>query len=737
MSKKIPVAADVSTQEIKTLRIAIDGMTCAACATRVEKVLNKKPAISHAAVNFASETATVQFDGSLTNRDEILAWVGKAGYTGNVLDDDKPAAQDDVHALPVRLLILWGLSLPFWLGMLGMMAGTHALMPPVWVQFVLATVVQGVFGLPFYKGAYASIKGGLANMDVLVSLGTTAIWLYSSYAWLTVSEHIGHSVAVYFEAAVMVLAFVSLGKYLEARTKKNSLNSLSLLMALVPKYAQLKTADGYRRVAVDKLAIGDVLLAKMGDRVAIDGQVVLGAGFCDESHLTGESLPVSKAVGDKLLAGAMVASGSMEYQVATAAKDTQLSQMMNALAEAQGSKANIARVADRVAAVFVPVVVLIAVATFVGNWLVLKQFDESLMRAVAVLVIACPCALGLATPAAIMAGMGVAARHGVWFKDAASLEQAGEITAVCFDKTGTLTKGVPSIIAHALPNGKMSYDELLAIMAAVEQYANHPLGTTIIKAAQAKNLTLPTVASSETVVGQGVQAVLADGRVVKVGKSDFANYPKSAISQSGVWQTASLVAMAIDDVPVLLLALADDVRADARALVQELHAQGLTLVMLSGDKSQVAQYVGEQLAIDKVFGDLSATDKVNKIKELQQTHKVAMVGDGINDAAAMAQANASFAVAGATDVAAHTASARLTSGALSQVSHARIIAKKTLGNIHQNLFFAFFYNILGIPLAAFGLLNPMIAAAMMAASSICVLGNALRLSKLKINVDFT
>ncbi|WP_299186484.1 cation-translocating P-type ATPase [uncultured Psychrobacter sp.] len=733
------------------LQLAIDGMTCQACASRIEKVLNKKPSVYKVSVNFAGETANVDYDPAQTTPEQVTEWVNKTGFVANLQAADNLFAKTDKDTAteyPWRLIALWVCLVPFLIGMAGMLFGQGmAWMPPVWVQFILATIVQFGLALPFYKSAWASIKGGLANMDVLVVIGTVTIWAYSTYLWLTHgdgtlngllqnSHSSGHGPAVYFEAGVMVIAFVRTGKYLEERTKKHSLNSIDLLLSLTPDEVEQQQPNGdFHNVALQDVQVGDILRAKQGSRVATDGVVIDGSGWCVESHLTGESVPLKKEEGGELLAGALVENGSLLYRVSAKGSDTKLGDMVQALSDAQGSKANLARLADRVTAVFVPVVVVIAVVTFALTWWLTGAIDTALMHAVSVLVIACPCALGLATPAAIMAGMGVAARHGVWFKDAQSLEAAGNIDTVVLDKTGTLTVGKPTIVDQVMVDKSLPIDDVLQIAASVEAHASHPLATALINAAKARNLSLLTVTDVSVIKGAGIQANIEGLGLVKVGTAEFAslNLPKL---MPKVWQIASTVAVSVNDEPLGAFALADDLKTDTSQAITALQNSGINVILMSGDKQSVVDHVAGQLGIEKAYGKMSPRDKASQIAVLQTAgHKVAMAGDGVNDAPAMATADASFAMFEGTDVAQHSASARLMGESLMHIDAAQKIAQATLRNIKQNLFFAFIYNCLGIPLAAFGFLNPMIAAAAMALSSISVLMNALRLTQFKTKVE--
>ncbi len=771
------------TNHYAKAQFQVDGMSCQACATRIEKVLHKKPGVAAASVSFAGETVNVQYDDRQTNVEQLTDWINKTGFVARPLVDNAvPMLQ--AQSKDWRLILIWLCLAPFLVGMVGMLVGQGMhWMPPLWLQFVLATVVQFGLATPFYHSAWASIKGRLANMDVLVVLGTLTIWVYSTFVWLQslgismlhpasvvadiaalnatdlMTQQGGH-VPVYFEAAVMVIAFVRLGKYLEHRTKRHSLNSINLLLELTPTQVERVSNVSFQHqpsdtkpdatmaaaakatnpevldatvetVALSEVAVGDILRAKQGARIATDGIVVSGAAWLDESHLTGESVPLDKQVGDKVLAGAMIDNGSVNYRVTAIGGDTQLSDMVKALSEAQGSKADLARLADKVAAVFVPVVVVIALLTFALTWWITGAQDKAVLHAVSVLVIACPCALGLATPAAIMAGMGVAARHGVWFKDAQSLEAAGSVDTVVFDKTGTLTKGRPQLVASMMVDNSVNSADVLQLAASVEAHASHPLATAVVTAATAKNLPLLSATDINVISGRGVEAMVTGYGLVQVGTPEFVglklpkNLPK-------VWNVASSVAVGIDGVPLGMFALADELKDESGMVVKTLKADGLDVVLLSGDKASVVAQVADTLQLATATGQMSPRDKAQWIEAHQATgHKVAMVGDGVNDAPAMATAYASFSMLHGTEIAKHSASARLMGESLLQVHSGIDIAKATLRNIKQNLFFAFIYNCLGIPLAAFGFLSPMLAAAAMALSSISVLMNALRLTRYK------
>ena len=716
------------------VRFQIEGMTCQACASRIEKVLNKKDFVESAGVNFASEEAQVTFDDSKTSAADIAKIIEKTGYGAKEKTEDTLPQPEAEHHIGWRLWLLLAINIPFLIGMAGMMIGRHDWMiPPVW-QFVLASVVQLWLAIPFYKSAWASIKGGLANMDVLVTIGTVSIYLYSVYM-LFFSPHAAHGMAhVYFEVGVMVIGFVSLGKFLEHRTKKSSLNSLGLLLKLTPTQVNVQRDGEWKQLPIDQVQIGDLIRANHGERIAADGIIESGSGWADESHLTGESNPEEKKAGGKVLAGALMTEGSVVYRATQLGSQTLLGDMMNALSEAQGSKAPIARVADKAAAVFVPAVVGIALLTFIATWLVKGDWTVALMHAVAVLVIACPCALGLATPAAIMVGMGKAVKHGIWFKDAAAMEEAAHVDAVVLDKTGTLTEGRPQVAAvYCVPDSGFDEDALYRIAAAVEQNATHPLARAIVSAAQVRGLEIPAAQNAQTVVGAGITAEVEGVGLVKAGKLDFAELRLPENLSDDVWRIASIVAVSVDNKPVGAFALADALKADTAEAIGRLKKHGIDVYIMSGDNQGTVKYVAKQLGIAHAFGNMSPRDKAAEVQKLKATGKtVAMVGDGINDAPALAAANVSFAMKGGADVAEHTASATLMQHSVNQLADALLVSQATLKNIKQNLFFAFFYNILGIPLAALGFLNPVIAGAAMAASSVSVLGNALRLKRVKI-----
>lgn len=719
--------------------LLIGGMSCQACANRIEKVLNKQDFVLSASVSFAGEMATVLFDETLADEAALVAAVERAGFTAVVRAAAAPVQET---AWPWRECALLLLCLPFMWGMVGMMLGRHDWMvSPLW-QLLLASVVQWGLMWPFYRGAWAALRSGTANMDVLVSLGTLAAYALSlANVWQGgAAAH-----ALYFEASVMVAAFVSLGKYGEKRLKRGGLNSLATLVALTPAKVARQQDGAWVDVPLADVAVGDVLRVDDGERVAADGVVLAGAAWVDERHLTGEGRLLSRAVGERVAAGALVSGGSLTYRAAALGADTLLGDMMQALAQAQASKAPMARLADRVSAVFVPVVVVVALLT---GWVVYATsggLEAALVRAVAVLVISCPCALGLAAPAAVMAGIGVAARAGIRFKDAAALEAAAGCTVLAFDKTGTLTRGEARLAGVWVADGVSEADLWRA--AAVAQYSSHPLSQAVWQAAQQRGVAAVALSDVAAQVGQGVSARWMDGvdgaafgcesfdakgasgGLLRLGKADFCGFrPPEA-----VWAAqpqASWVAASLDGRPLGAWAWHDALHDDAPRALARLREMGVRVAVLSGDRQAAVEAVVPEGACFVVRGACSARDKVDAVRAWQAAgEKVAMVGDGVNDAAALAAADAGLAMGHGMQAAEHAASAVLLRNSPMQAVAALQVARATVGNIKQNLFFSFFYNALGIPLAAAGYLTPVVAGAAMALSSLSVLFNAWRLTR--------
>ena len=732
--------ATFSTYPLTQIDLGVGGMTCASCVTRVEKALRKQPGVSDATVNLATESARVTLSG--VDEAESLARIKRAvrdaGYEPRTLEALDGEDTERVMGVPRDLLpVLIGvlLSAPLVLPMVGDLFGQHWMLP-AWIQFLLATPVQFVLGARFYRAGWHALKARTGNMELLVAIGTTAGWALSTWLWWRAEA--GEVPHLYYEASAVVITLVLLGKWLEARAKRQTTTAIRALHALRPERAHL-LPDGIRRtdttdVAVDELLPGDVIRVLPGERFAADGTVVQGHTQADESMLTGESLPVSKDVGDGVTGGSLNGEGAVDVRVRAVGAQSVLAQIIGLVQDAQAGKAPVQRMVDQVAAVFVPVVLVIALVTLLG-WLGTgAPMEEALLHAVAVLVIACPCALGLATPTAIMAGTGVAARHGILIKDAEALEVAHRIDTVAFDKTGTLTEGKPQLVS-ALPAAGHDAD-LLSWSAAIQAGSEHPLARAVMDAAKAAGVPRLSAAKVSAAPGRGMSAEV-QGRALRLGSPRYMQElgvdttalagPSRQLQDEG--RTVSCLAD-VTDSPVLvgLLAFGDAPKASAITAVKDLQAMGVRTVMLTGDNRGSAAVVGGALGIDHIEAEVLPADKaaiVNQLKAGGQS--VAMVGDGINDAPALAAADVGIAMSTGTDVAMHAAGITLMRGDPALVADAIDISRRTYRKIRQNLFWAFAYNVVGIPLAAAGLLNPVVAGAAMALSSVSVVSNALLL----------
>ena len=720
--------------------LALEGMTCAACATRIEKVLNRVPG-AQAAVNFATESAAVRFDPAQAGADALVAAVERAGYHAHVVRDaaqerrETEAARAAAYQATRReFAIAVLLTLPLVAQMVPMLVagdwrgGLHHELLPRWLQLALATPVQFWIGRRFYIGAWHALRGGGANMDVLIALGTTTAWALSAVVTLAGLEH-EH---VYFEASAAVITLVLLGKLLEARAKAGTSRALEGLLALQPRTAQVERAGAVVEVPLASLRAGERFVVRAGDAVPVDGVVASGASTVDESMLTGESRPVAKAVGATVYAGTINQDGALRCDATGVGESTLLAGIVRLVREAQGSKAPIQRLADRVSGIFVPVVVVIAVATFALTWWYAGDAARALVHAVAVLVIACPCALGLATPTAIIVGTGRGAQRGVIIRNAAALEQAGRLTTLVVDKTGTLTEGRPAVAAIVATAGR-SADDVLRIAAALEQGATHPLAAAIVGRARAAALTIPSAADFAAVPGKGARG-LVDGAAALAGSLDFLAEHRvvvpAAAAEVLLAAGNTVVAVAHDGTCIGLIALADRLRDTTPAAIARLRAVGIAVVMLTGDNAATAQAIARAAGIDDFRAGVLPADKAAAVAAFKAAGNVTgMVGDGVNDAPALAAADVSFAIGAGSAVAIEAADITVIRSDLNAVVDAILLSRATLRKIRQNLFFAFAYNVLGIPLAALGLLNPVIAGAAMAASSVSVVGNALLLRR--------
>ncbi len=741
-------SAPVTTQATTaSMDIAIGGMTCASCSGRVERALKKVPGVQEAAVNLATETARIVYADSEQMQARLRRAVRDAGYEVRT-----PAQVDALETIspwagfgPVAVGAL--LSAPLALPMVGDLFGQHWMLP-AWLQFLLATPVQFILGARFYKAGWHALLSLSGNMDLLVSIGTTAGWALSVWLWLSAPE--GVMAHLYFEGSAVVITLVLLGKWLEVRAKRQTTAAIRALHALRPDVAHWLGRDGEVDVPVADVLVGDRIVVKPGERFPVDGILKEGSTEVDESMLTGEPLPVRKDAGDKLTGGSINGEGRVVLQVTAVGVDTVLARIIRLVEDAQAAKAPIQRLVDQVSAVFVPVVLVLALATLLGWWLTGHAFETAVIHAVAVLVIACPCALGLATPAAIMAGTGVAAQHGILIKDAQALELAHKVDVVAFDKTGTLTVGRPRLSALLVPDA-MAKDEALRMAASLQSGSEHPLARAVLAEAQKQGLAIAAPQQLKAVPGRGTEGEV-DARQFCIGSLRWMDElgvnlgPLAAQSAALQAEGATVSAMAerTEQGLVLraLMGFADEPKPGASVALATLRARGIQVVMITGDNRGAAEAMGHRLGLSLEAGEVMAEvlpgDKAALVAKLKAGssgktagHTVAMVGDGVNDAPALAAADVGLAMGNGTDVAMHAAGITLMRGDLALVAAVLDISDRTVAKIRQNLFWAFAYNVAGIPLAAFGYLNPVVAGAAMAMSSVSVMTNALLLKRWK------
>ncbi len=752
--------------EVRETGFDVSGMSCASCVGRVEKALKKVPGVLDVSVNLATEKARVEYLPGVAEAGDLERAVEGAGY-GLIREEE--GATEDAHEREYGKLqnrffvaaVLTGLIL---LGSLPMMLGFMPPVPMGWLNLgllALATPVQFWAGWRFYEGAWGALKHGQANMNTLVAVGTSAAYLYSAAATLAPGLFASGRADVYFDTSALIITLILLGRLLEARARGRTNEALKKLAGLRAKTARVVRGAEEIDIPVEDVRVGDVVVVRPGEKVPVDGRVLSGVSAVEEAMITGEPMPVTKRVGDEVIGATINKTGSFRFAATKVGGDTTLSQIMRMVEEAQGSKAPIQRLADRISGVFVPVVMALATITFLA-WLFFgpePAFTLALLNFVAVLIIACPCAMGLATPTSIMVGTGKGAERGILIKGGEALERAHKLTTVVLDKTGTLTKGEPELTDVVATNG-LSEDELLALVASAERSSEHPLGEAIVRGAKKRGLVLAEARGFDAPTGRGVRATV-EGRDVLVGNRKLmeeAGVPENSLSPlfetlSAAGKTPILVA--VDGEPAGLVAVADVLREESKGAVESLRGMDLEVVMLTGDDERTANAVARELGIDHVLAEVLPEDKEGEVKKLQAEGKVvAMVGDGINDAPALARADVGVAIGTGTDVAMEAADLTLISGDVRGVARAIKLSKVTIRNIKQNLFWAFAYNVLLIPVAAgalyplfvggavpdllrpffgeYGFLNPVLAAAAMALSSVTVLGNALRLRRTKL-----
>ena len=723
-----------------TQDLSVGGMTCASCVARVERALKKVPGVQDASVNLATETAHVVYDPAVAQEARLSRAVRDAGYEPRSSEqaEQEDAASPWTGFMPIAIGI--ALSAPLVLPMFGSLFGWHW-MPPAWGQFALATPVQFWLGARFYRGAWASIKALTGNMDLLVAMGTSAGWGLSMWLWLNAEP--GAMPHLYFEASAVVVTLVLLGKWLEARAKRQTTSAIRALHALRPDIAHLRKADGSEvDVPVSEVLRGDVLVVRPGERVPADATITQGSTQVDESMLTGEPLPVVKEPGAKLTGGSINGDGRVLIEVSAVGTDSVLAQIINLVEQAQNAKAPIQRLVDKVSAVFVPVVIVIALITLAGWLMAGADMESAVIHAVTVLVIACPCALGLATPTAIMAGTGVAASNGILIKDVQALEVAHKVDTVAFDKTGTLTVGKPRLTALIVAEG-VDEAALLTSVASVQSGSEHPLARAVTDAASKRGLSWPQPADVRAVPGRGTEGE-TQGRKLLIGSLRWAEELGASIGPlaaqidklqaEGATLSCVMERSESGDLKLrALLGFGDEPKPGARQALAQLRQRGLRVVMISGDNRAAAEAMARRLGIEEqdVMAEVLPGDKSAKINELKDgpAHVVAMVGDGVNDAPALAAADVGIAMGSGTDVAMHAAGITLMRGDIALVAQALDLSNRTVAKIRQNLFWAFVYNVAGIPLAAFGVLSPVAAGAAMALSSVSVTTNALLLKR--------
>ena len=709
-----------------TINLNIQGMSCASCVGRIERALTKDPHIVEASVNLATEKARVIYDAATFSAKDVINLISKSGYEASLAEELKPTQTFSTSQLKFKVIGSFVLTLPL---LIPMLLGLEV---NPWTQAFLATLVQFVFGGSFYISAWKALKARSGNMELLVAIGTSAAYFLSLYLmFMKPGTHL------YFESSAVIISFVLLGKFLESKAKRQTTEALRALENLKPTTARIQTAEGEKEISVSAISLDDIVVVRPGERIPVDGVIMEGFSQTDESLITGESLPVAKEAGDAIVGGSVNGEGLLKIKVTATGSETVLARIIRMVEDAQGNKAPIQRLVDKISGYFVPTVLIISAVTFIVTSYLTGNYEMAILHSVAVLVIACPCALGLATPTAIMVGTGVAARNGILIKDAEALEISQSIDLVAFDKTGTLTEGKPSV-AEIFPMDNHTHSSLLSLMAALQSGSEHPLAQAVLKEMENRKLKVIPATDIQAIPGKGVEGKI-DNEVYILGSKKIIPDSVTITAEASAHiqyrqengETVSYLVKKSNQEVLGVISFRDQPKASSKEAVASLKKMGIKTVLLTGDNKGSGHHVARELDLDDYHAELLPIDKHELIEKFKTKHVVAMVGDGINDAPALAAANVGIAMATGTDVAMHSSAITLMRGNPLLIYDAIHISKKTYQKIQQNLFWAFIFNVIGIPLAAMGYLSPMIAGGAMAMSSVCVVANTLLLKRWK------